>query len=233
MEFSKTSKASGFHSLMRYRKELLVGFLAGCVTLTLYFGYYWYRGRIERSAHAAYESCMKFYNGSVGASADEAEQQQTFGSEQEKWEVVQQEFLKAADGHSWSGLHGIFLAYAAEAQSRLNKHESALLTMEQSLNAIPDAILKSWFEIKYALMKLDSEDSEERAAGLAILERHASIQESSVFACAAYHLGNYYWINGDYQAARSFWNMLSGSSAADHASYWYSLAKPRLKLVQE
>ena len=231
----KKSTHNNEHAIIRYRKELLIGLIAGLVTLGLFTGYRWYRGHIERSAHAAYLECMQSYNGVVPSDStkDSEEGARTFANDQEKWQSVEQDFFNAASNHSWSGLHGVFLAYAAEAQLKRGNIESAIATMEKAIAAIPDAILRSWFEVKCALMKIDSEDSVARAAGLATIEEFAQVQESSVFECAVYHLGNYHWVNRDFEAARSYWNMLAATNNQDRPSLWYSLAKPRLKLVQE
>ncbi len=208
---------------------LLVVVIGG---LTGFFAYRTYSTRLQEGASGAFVESMNYYNATVGQSSDD-DATLSFVTAEEKWQKTAEVFQKAYADYSRAGISGVFLVYAADALDKLGKHAEAIALMEQGTRAISAPSLRDWYRAKTALMLLDAANQAKIDEGIALLMSLAQDPSGAAYDFALYQLGDYYWHLHDFDKVKSYWNTLDiAYRTTDKPSEWYTLAKPRLKLIQ-
>lgn len=205
---------------------LFVGFLT----------YSFYKKSQSQAAHRDLIECMKYYDAPVVLSTDQNAKKNyefSFNTEQEKWIKVEEVFNKAYYSNSSSSISGIFLTFVSEAMLRLGKTKESLDTLSEALSKIPSKTVRDFYDVKYALMLLDSNNESNRDLGLSKLKTYSQDFDNAVNDEVLYNLGYYYWNLKNFNESKNYWNQLVhkyGRGTKD-PSPWVELAKEKLKLI--
>lgn len=208
------------------------------------------RNSAGQAAYKAFVQLNKLQDSSVTTEDKEtlAKNEQRFASEAEKWSYIENVASKALqeNGSSTFGAH--FCLFKVDALLQQGKAEEALDCITTSLTSLPASPIKDFVVVKKALMQLDADDEIGQVEGLQVLKNIAN-SNSCAADSAYYWLGQYYWIKGNIEEAKIFWNSLialhsktSKVNAQDDSfessrsdmfqSPWVEKAKKSLKLIQ-
>jgi len=222
-------------TLIKRKKEALLGLIVTIGLIASIIGYTMYRHKVQIQAHATLIASLKVYEASVVPGAPsklDVKLPTEFGSEEEKWNKVQAVFKDAYNDHKGAGIAPYFLTYQAEAFARLGKFDEAVQTMAEALRLMKSPELKAFYQVKLALMKLDSQKHQQE--GLTELKKMATDQQNFAHESALYHMGNYYWYKKDFVQARNYWQQLMikyGLKDSKLQSGFADLARTKLRLV--
>ncbi len=206
--------------------------------------------KYHKAAHAEMFSIQKIYDLPVEENGN-SKSHDSFSSEEEKWSKVRELSHKSFDKFQWlqryksCGLGAYFPIYEVNALLKLGRFEEAVHVMSRLVEQLPDNPIKDFAKVRFALMLLDSDSEQAKNEGLTVLE---GVANSNGYASdqAYYWLGEYHWIKGRTQEAKSIWNTLVsefstaqiGSDGSVRSnpyaleSPWVSRAKERLELIQ-
>lgn len=222
-----------------YQKQLIAGIAAVAILVGGVFGYFYYIETRETSAHRAMVNALEYFDAKITKpgenSTDEFDfiDKKEFATEQEKWEKVADVFGKAYLSNSGSGIASLFLAYQADALAKINKKDDAIALLNKVVGLLSNAELKSYYQVKLALMQMDSEKKDEVEKGISIL-KSISIKDGNVANdTALFRLGQYYWYEKNFTEARNYWNqlLLKFGTKTKYPSPWVSVAKEKLELI--
>lgn len=208
------------------------------------------RNSAGQAAYKAFIKLNKLQNSPVAAEDKEvlAKNEQSFTSEVEKWNYIENVASKALQENSSSTFGVHFCLFKIDALLQQGKAEEALDCIKSSLASLPASPIKDFVVVKKALMQLDADDEAGQNEGLQVLKNIAN-SNSCAADSAYYWLGQYYWIKGNIEEAKILWNSLIAlhsktsdvnafndsleSSRSDmFQSPWVEKAKKSLKLIQ-
>lgn len=208
MDFTNSPIAEWFEkaadTVVVYKKVVIAGLLATAVAGASYAGYSYYRKRIQRAAHHDMVAALQYFDAPVIQDA-KREGKLQFATEEEKWKEVATQFNEAYKRNASSTLAPMFLAFYSEALSNLGQHKEAIRSLTEAVNSIKDARLQEYYQLKLALLNLDSKDEAAHKQGLDMLQKIAFNQQHAAHDQALYHLGLYYWINKKFNEAKNYW----------------------------
>ena len=238
MDFIKGYLIGSFEDLKKQAKWVLLALVAILALVGGYFAYKYYDERMQRRAHKSFIEALEYINVPVASSPEEKEkltkeEKIFFSTEEEKWNKVAAVFKEAYENNKQSGLAGLFLAQESSAVLKIGKPEVARTLLEQAIPLIKENNVKSLYQIKLALLDLDSKDQGVVEKGAALLKSLASDSSTPANDLALYYLGNHYWNNQNFNEAKNYWNQLTHKYGADspHPSPFALRAKDRLKLI--
>jgi len=156
-------------------------------------GYRWFIARREAKAQKVFLESMQLY---MEAKADPSKTEDVLGA-----------FSFGYDQNKSSNLAPFFLFFKSKLLSDQGKHEEALQLMETAIKECTDKTMKQFYEVKFALMKIDLKDQTQKSEGLAQLEKIA-VTENSGRDMALYYLGLHYWNADDVAKAREYWEKI-------------------------
>ena len=218
------------------KEKILIG-LAGIVALVVIISWYTIRqGQVQVNAHKDFTYAMEYFSAPVVTDKDEVTidfDTKEFKTKEEKWTKVENLFRKGYEDNKSSGLAPIFLSYQSEALLNMGKHLDAISILKKAIDLIPSNEVKSYYQVKLALMQIDSEDKKMLSDGIAILKELAVDDKCVAHDRALYQLGNYYWNNKNFDEAKNYWNqlILKYGKSSEKPSFYVSKAKPKLKLI--
>jgi len=211
----------GFFDLIQnYQKEILgISVLA----IALSGGVYYYRySRLHREeqAHAALSETLYEFNKAL--------------RDQTTWKEVSLAAYTGYRQHKNASLAPYFLSIQAEAACHTGDMDEAKKIMDTVLHEIPtSSALYYPLKLKYARMRIDSEDENVSQQGLQELGDLAHESSGNAVEDAAlYYLGSYYAARNDMVRAKQEWNALVAKFAAkkeDEVSPWVELAQAHLR----
>ena len=195
------------NALVARKKEMALGLLFVAVMIAAFFGYRYHRRRTQIAAHHDFVHALKHYDAPVKKTAqyDPAKEIVEFNNDQEKWQRVAELFAQGYDKNSGAGLAPMFLAFQSEALINLKKLDEAINVLKKSVISMSNKDVASYYEIKLALMQLDSTNKSARDEGLERLKGLTREQGTIAYDQALFNLGNYYWINKQFDEAKSYW----------------------------
>ena len=241
MEFSKNPLVSQLQRIYQYslshKKEAAI-IVAAVLGLTfLGIGYSFYRVKVQQRAQLSFSEALKYYDAKVilPGSTEELEDFNTvtFKSEDEKWANVVKVFQDAYSENKGATIAPFFRAYQSDALVRLGDLSQAIKVLKDAIKFMPNSELKSYYQVKNALMCLDSENKDFKEEGLSLLKGFALDQKSSIHDMVLYYLGEHYFDNKNFDEARNYWNQLTlmYSKSSEKPSWWAEQARPKLKLI--
>jgi len=125
------------------------------------------------------------------------------------WYDVEVALEMGYEQHAGSKLAPYFLAYKAEAMYEQGKKKEAIESTKQALEKMsPKDDLYGVYNVKLALMKMDSETESVQQEGLRLLEKIA-LGDDSGKAGALYNLGVYYWDKDNTEKAAGYFKQLA------------------------
>ncbi len=223
---------------LKYRLPIIVIVLVVGPSIGGFFGYRFYRSGIESSAQAEFTTAMKYFDApvqTVDLKTDQLslEDVEIFSSEEEKWTRVAETFRKGYENNTSSGIAPMFLAFQSEALVNLGKFDEAIGVLKKVIDLLKDDTIKDPYQVKLALMQLDSKDGNVQKDGLELLQSMSGKSESYVRDLALYHLGEYYWVKKNFAEAKNYWSTLVSEygEKVKVPSEWAKLATEKLKLI--
>jgi tetratricopeptide (TPR) repeat protein len=229
-----------FEKIAKY-KTYVVLVLAAVIVLvggTLFYSYH--TNSIEQKAQMAFVGCLKYFDAKI-KTADlkpeklSLEDIEIFSTPKEKWQAVVDVFKKGYEENKSSNLAPFFLALEAEGLVQLGKLDEAINLLSQAVGDIDSNDIADVYKIKLALMQLDTSSKTENAVGLESLGKIAEKSDSVANDSALYRLGEYYWINKDFDKAKNYWNQLvhKYGQKSKKPSPWAEFAAEKLKLIEQ
>jgi len=177
----------------RFTQILFIVLAVGAVGYGGYRGYSWFINRRETTAQKVFSEAMQLY---VQAKA-----------QPDKIEDVLGALSFGYDQNRSSNFAPFFLFFKSKLLSEQGKNEKALELMETAMKECTDKTVIPFYQVKYALMKIDLQDQAQKSEGLKKLESIAST-ENSGRDMALYYLGLHYWDADDAAKAREYWEKL-------------------------
>lgn len=198
----------------------------------------WYlvtRGQIQVNAHKDFVHAMESFQAPVVGKevASVSFDTKEFKTKEEKWQKVEELFKRGYEKNKSAGLAPIFLAYQSEALLNQGKNDQAISILKKSIDILSSKEVKSYYQIKLALMQIDFADKKVQADGVDLLKELAVDDKSIAHDRALYYLGDYYWHNKKFEDAKNYWNQLNlkYGKSAKKPSYFVNKAKSKLKLI--
>jgi predicted negative regulator of RcsB-dependent stress response len=202
-----------------YAQYALIAFGASVIITGLFFGYRWYVVYREREAQAVLADYI--YKAQTTPNASLA--------------AMEQLFQEGAQKESSSHLEPYFLVFQANTLVKEGKLDEAIGIMEKAISHMSkDNVLLSLFEVKRALMQMDSTIAETQQAGLTKLTELAHNTANQYADMALYFLGHYYWSVNNLEEAKKIWQELIELQSKEQMgapSPWVQLAHMKLQQI--
>ena len=212
----------GFGEKKSYVREMLIAVFVLISIGSVYLGYRWYIYNREQNAQKIFADYFHDYQMAISADSP---------SELERVEsLLSQGFLQ----NKKSYLAPYFLALLADTQIKQGKIDPAISTLSRVIETTDNESMKQLFQIKRALMQLDSSDETLRQEGLhGLIE--ASRKKNDFTDMALFYLGLYYWSQNATDEARGVWQELVDLQYMNkmQASPWVYEAQSKLKQLQK
>lgn len=195
----------------RYVRVLVIVAVIVLVVGLSIFGYRWYRLNQEERAQEAFSACMNEY--------EKAER------DEKLWPNAELVFRQGYQENSSTAIAPHFLAFQAEALSRMNKPEEARMAMEKAASLLSSSSpVYHMYKTKHALMMLEAADATVSQKGLELLIQQAHDETNANRDMALYYLGLYYLEKDELQKAIIEWKTLKQVASQTPESPWAQLA---------
>lgn len=224
-----------------YQTQFLVVISAIIFVIGGFYGYFYYKQAREESAYHALVAVVKYVDAPVKKEAvDQSKEEdlsflnkEEFKSFEEKWTKIEEECKENYKVHKSSGIASFFLVYRVQALIELKKLQEAIDVMRVAISKMRNDNVKNHYQIKLALMLIDSKDESSCNEGIELLRKIANAKDSVAQDSALYHLGEYYWYQRRFNEARNYWNqlLLAFDKQEEYASPWVAVAKEKLRLI--
>lgn len=221
-----------------YQKELVIGAVVFVLAGASGYGYLEYNSYRIRQAHKAYGDCLRYVNAPVGGKSKSFDFDAiTFSTEAEKWEKVERVFDENYKNYKGTTLAGLFLLQKSDALRFQGKLDEAIKVLEEGISLLPNRELGLAYQVKRALMQLDSADKATAEKGLAALKVLALQEKSAVREQALYRLGEYYWVKKDFATAKGYLEKVVAQKPTPNElvefnpSQWVELSLQKLALI--
>jgi len=197
-DFVKVVK--GWFSDQKNDKSSQIIFILLIVGLAGYGGFRFYKSRVaarEARAHQMFTESMQLYMKAMEG--------------QEQWEDVAGAYSLGYEQNGSSRIAPFFKLFQADALLNKGEKEQALPLMEEAIGELDKKnALRSLYEVKIALINIDSEDQAAKDKAIQELEKIAAT-DCSAQNIAAYYLGLYHWQEGQKEKAETIWAQLPKS----------------------
>jgi tetratricopeptide (TPR) repeat protein len=219
------------------QKNVIIGFLGVFLVIAGITGYWMYQKHLREQAHKAFIQARTYFDGIVGqpsANMVPDVRAKYFVSDSEKWQKTEQVFRDGYATYKGTELAPMFLVYQSEALLNLGRLDEAIKILDNALKKIKSAPVKDYYQVKLALMMMDSNDAIVKQEGLTALKMVADNTQSIAHELALYHLGFYYWTEKKFAEAKTFWQMLLikyGTRDTKHPSPFVEMVKEKLGLL--
>jgi predicted negative regulator of RcsB-dependent stress response len=227
-----------FINIVKERQNAILTVIGLLVALGgLTYGYSYYKRVREEKAYRALVEALEYFDAPIkkDAAADQLTVlgKKEFRTTDEKWQKTIDVLQKAYKNNSSSGIAPLFLAYQSEALISQGKLGDAVKMLREALTEMSSGPVKSYYEIKLALMLIDAKTNESISEGLKILEKFSLDDKNASNDAALYQLGEYYWNNKKFKEAKNYWNqlLLKYGKQEKYSSPWVSVAKEKLRLI--
>ena len=203
------------------------------------FGYFYYKQNREERAFRALTTALEYFDAPITKAEDRKDDdlsifgKKEFSNEQEKWQKVESVFREEYNNFRNSNIASFFLAYQAEALIKQSKLHDAAEVLSIAIPKMSDKDAKSFYNIKLALVQIDTKENVSIQNGLERLRSIASEENNPAHDLSLYHLGEYYWNQKNFKEAKNYWNqlVLKYDQDSKYPSPWSSEAKKKLKLI--
>jgi predicted negative regulator of RcsB-dependent stress response len=227
-------------SMVVYRRELLIAVCAVIVTLAGIAGYRSYRYAAEVSADRAMAEIRKYMNAPVGKPeelpAARALGDVSFATQADKQNKVISLLRAAYTDHRRAGIAPLFGGMLADGLYEQGNVEEALRVLDEVIVAMSDKNMRALYELRRAVVYLESDDEGKREKGASELYRLAEQENTAAQQIALYYAGYYHWSIKQFSEAKNYWSQLTlkyGTKDDERRlSFWVDQAKQRLKLIE-
>jgi len=202
-----------------YTKYASMTLGAATIVVGLFFGYRWYVVYREREAQAVLADYI--HKAQVDSDTSLA--------------AMEALFQEGAQKQSGSYLEPYFLVFQANTLIKEGKLDDAVSIMEKAIARMSkDNVLLPLFEIKRALMQLDSSIEANNQAGSQKLKELAYDVKNRYADMALFFLGHHYWSVDNLEEAKKVWQELIEMQRKEQivsSSPWAQLAQIKLQQI--
>lgn len=224
---------------LQYKSQLIAILSISLALVGITSGYLYYKKVREEGAHKALVSALEYFDAPIKTSTEAKEDdlsfldKKEFKTSEEKWTKVNKVFKKAYEDNAGSGIAPMFLVYRSTALVNLNKMSKAIELTRMAISKMKSWSVKNFFQVKLALMLVDSGQELDLKRGLEMLRKAANQEGHVAQDTALYNLGQYYWHAKNFDEAKNYWNqlILKFSEQKEHRSPWVDVAKEKLRLI--
>jgi len=245
METAKTAKnplaeflRKAYNYALQHKKEFLIGVIVFIGCIVLFIGYGYYKDSAQKRAHKDLVKALKVFNMPVRTDETQDElrmDRKFFVSNKEKWTEVERVFADFYQQNKGASIAPMFLVYQSEAILNLGKLNKAIEILSYAVGYMNKRFAaRYYYEIKLALMEIDSDIKAFNSEGLGTLKRIALDQSNYAQDMALFRLGEYFWYKKKFSDAKNYWNqlVLKFGKKSKHPSVWAELAKEKLRLIE-
>lgn len=215
----------GHHTPLFFRKYVRIFFVLTTLVVLLiggYVGYRWYIVWREQNAYHTFADYVDDYQ--MVSKKNRLEEWQRFDS------LLSFGYMQ----HKTSNLAPFFLALRADAQIQQKQYNTAIATLQDAINVLPDdSPIGPLFKTKRALLLLDSSDEVLQQNGLQEIVQLARDKNNHYNDIALFYLGRYYWAKDALKEAKTAWQELVDNNTinAAYPSPWASQAQTALNQI--
>lgn len=124
----------------------------------------------------------------------------------EQWEALAKTLADSFEKNSSARISAAFLMYQADALLRADKMSEAITVMKKAVYSSSIASqVRAYYELKLALVLIDTNNQDQVAEGVALLEKLAAQVKGAAQEHALFHLGMHHWVNKQYAQAKHYW----------------------------
>lgn len=221
--YTNSSDQFDFNSL-KSEKNVTTGLAILAAIGLLVGGWFWYRSytvQQEQAAQKVLSSCLAEY------------EKLRAGGTPAQWQTLDAMCTAGYEKSKSTAMAPYFLAIRADALVEQGNDKEALELLQSMTNALPtSSSLYYPYKTKYALIKLDHVDDEDKTVALNELENLAYDSSNTNADYALYYLGEYYWHNNQTEQALKTWRDLESTYKTDTKngqSPWALLAQYKLQ----
>ena len=216
----------------KYTRPVLQGVGLALVLGLGVWGYSAYRRSVDEAAHKAFTDALVYFDATVSDEPGSGDEM-TFGTKEEKWQKVATVFKDAYASNSSAGIAPVFAAYEAQAYLELGNSVEAEKLLDSSVPHIANEALRSYYNVKLALIRLDSDSPVIVAQGLKMLEAAAAEDDQAAHAMVLFELGNWHFTKNETDQARNYLEQLDlkYGKSSQNPSQWAEKGKQKLKLI--
>ena len=139
-----------------------------------YFAFSAYQRSVQEKAHQSFVEALTYFDATISDEPTDGEK--TFKTEEEKWQKVATVFKDGYSRNSSAGIAPLFAAYEAQALIELGDKVDAEKLLSECVPHIPNDALRSFFQVKLALLRLDSDSPAVQAQGEKLLQEVDVVQ---------------------------------------------------------
>ena len=221
---------------LAHRKYVLAGFAGVAVMIAAGIGFNWYWVAQQEVAQRELFDMLKYYDVPVhqGAKTITSGGTLQFGSADEKWSFIAQEFEKAYDRNKRAGIGPVFKLYTVDALIAKGSMDAAREAIQAVVAKVSSRELIDFLKLKLALMKIDDTQAGMQKDGLTELKAVADDSNNFANELGLYYLGEYYLAKNDLEHAKSYWQQLMvkyGMKDMKHQSGLAEQARSKLALI--
>ena len=210
MDFSREhmhdfmDKAISF--VLSRKKQFFMGVAVAAGLVCFSVGYYYYNHWVQVSAHRDLIAAMRYYDAPVGKGKTVISPEIIeFASSEEKWKKVEETYKENLRKHRGAGIAPIFQSYVVESLIRQGKTDDARQELAEAMRKISSVQVRDFFEVKLALLKIDSGKADLVQEGVADLKRIADSGKHAANELGLYYLGYFYWTRKDFVQVKNYW----------------------------
>ncbi len=193
-----------------------------------YLGFQYYIEQREQRAHQAFAEAATLYE-QIRAGKQPSSTEPASTPTIVDWQEVELAFKAGHAQNSGSYLAPYFLVFQVEAIAQQGRIEEAVALLSTVLKQITVASpFYPQFELKRALLQLDSDSAQMMQEGLQNVERIAGDTDHQMHETAAYFLGEYYWAQEDFAKAGDAYRLVRAPVPGQLGSEWYALAQEKV-----
>jgi predicted negative regulator of RcsB-dependent stress response len=214
---------------------LAVGLTVSITGVT--YGYFYFKKVREEKAYRAFVGAMEYFDAPIKKVEDKDSLafmgKKEFKNYDEKWLKVDSVFKDAYESNRSSGLASLFLAYRSEALVNLKNLPEAISVLRQAISIMHNKDVRSYYEVKLALMLIDTKKTDFVREGVQALEKISLDDKTVASDMSLFRLGEYFWNSKKFKEAKNYWNqlVLKYSGDKEDASPWVDEAKEKLRLI--
>ncbi len=206
--------------LFKQSKHFFMILSAVIFLILMFFSYKLWITKKEQSAQYDFSALITEYDGMVS-------------EKNPQWTQLLDKFKKNYEKHAHSSLLPYYQGYAVNILLKSGDTDAALALLNDMIIDMKTSPFVALYEMKKALIQLDSVDTVLQNAGLVSLKNLATDMSNIFRDSAQFYLGRYYWATNQIELARSLWQQLIDEQHDEKiaASPWVSHVQELLKLT--
>lgn len=204
--------------VIHYRKQVLLSLAVVGLGGALFVGYTYYQNQRDMQASKALQAAVNVFRAQASSAGDEAQ-----------WQAVAKTFEAGYSEHKGATIAASFLAYQADALLNAGKAEEAVEVLRLAVKKMSVKAVCQAYQLKLALVLLDSSREELQKEGLEQLQAIAQADKNVMHEQALYYLGMFYWVRQNFEEAKNYWQQYMIKYGADKGNVQFA-EKVREKL---